>query len=146
MPASADAIILKDASGAVIPYSRFADFLSEAGIGATSGSILDRNSSREPWTHLFDFHYGLEIPIKVVRTEITFDVLNLLNLIDKNMGVVRYVSNQTNTPVTYRGIDAATGKPIYQEASTGALTPGRQFSTADLRSRWQTKLGLRVTF
>ena len=98
------------------------------------------------WTHLFDFHYGLEIPIKVVRTEITFDVLNLLNLIDKDMGVVRYVSNQTNTPVTYRGIDAATGKPIYQEASAGALTPGRQFSTADLRSRWQTKLGLRVTF
>jgi hypothetical protein len=146
VPASPDEIILKDSTGAVIPYSRFADFLRQAGVGETSGSILDRNVAREPWSHLLDFHYGLDIPIKVVRTEVTFDILNLLNLIDKDMGVVRYVSNQSNTPVTYRGIDAATGKPIYQEASSGALNPGRQFSTADLRSRWQAKLGLRVSF
>jgi hypothetical protein len=48
------------------------------------------------------------------------------------------------------------GKPVYREASTtlnadgtrnfGSLTPGRQFSVADLRSRWQARLGLRVSF
>jgi hypothetical protein len=48
--------------------------------------------------------------------------------------------------VNYRGIDPATSKPIYQEATTNALLPGRQFSTADIRSRWQAKLGLRISF
>ena len=61
-------------------------------------------------------------------------------------GVVRYVANQSVTPVNYRGLDADTGKAIYQEATLGSLNPGRQFSTADIRSRWQAKLGLRFSF
>lgn len=146
VPASADAIILLNSSGAVIPYSVFADYLTAAGVDPTAGRILDRNSSREPWSHLVDFHYALEVPIKTVRAELTFDVLNLLNLIDSEKGVVEFVNFQTTTPVNYVGQDAATGKPIYREAFSGALTPGRQFSTSDLRSRWQAKLGLRVTF
>ena len=146
VPASADEIILKDFAGNVISYDVFADYLSQAGIGATEGRILLRNESLEPWAHLLDFHYGLDVPIKIVTTEITLDVLNVLNLIDSESGVVRYVANQSVTPVTYRGLDPATGKPIYQEATSGSLRPGRQFSTADIRSRWQAKLGVRFTF
>jgi hypothetical protein len=146
VPGSADEIILKDSSGAVIPYDRLADYLSHAGIDATAGRILDRNESVEPWSHLLDFHYDVELPIKVLSTQLTFDVLNVLNLIDSDKGVVRFVNFQTTTPVNYRGIDAETGKPIYQEAFSGALNGGSQFTTSDLRSRWQMKLGLRLSF
>lgn len=146
VPASADEIIIKDASGAVIPYDRFADYLSSAGIDATAGRILDRNESVEPWSHLLDFHYDVELPIKVLSTRLTFDVLNVLNLLDSDKGVVRFVNFQTVTPVNYRDLDADTGKPIYQEAFAGALEGGSQFSTSDLRSRWQMKLGLRLSF
>ena len=41
---------------------------------------------------------------------------------------------------------AASGKPIYREAFNGALTPGRQYSTANIASRWQGRLGLRINF
>jgi hypothetical protein len=146
VPRSADEIIIKDYAGNVIPYSVFASYLHAAGVSGTAGRILDRNESVSPWAHLLDFHYALGVPIKVVRTEVTFDILNLLNLFDSKAGVVRYVAFGTSTPVNYRGTDAATGKAIYQEAFRNALQQGSQFSTADVRSRWQAKLGLRFTF
>jgi outer membrane receptor for ferrienterochelin and colicin len=146
VPASEDAIILKNSSGAVIPYSVFADFLRAAGVSPTAGRILSPNDSTEPWSHLLDFHYALDIPVRSTKIEVSLDILNLLNLIDSGWGVVKYVNFQTTTPVAYRGQDAATGKPIYQENFNGALDPGSQYSTSDLRSRWQAKFGLRVTF
>jgi hypothetical protein len=148
VPGSADAIILQSAASGnpVIPYERFATWLRHAGIDPTAGRILDRNESFEPWSHQLDFHYGVELPIRVVRAEITFDILNALNLIDNDWGQVRFVANQTTTPVNFIGIDSATGKPIYREAAANRLVPGSQFTTADLRSRWQGKLGLRLSF
>ncbi len=146
VPGSADAIILKNFAGAVVPYSTLEAYLSQAGIDGTAGRILDRNESNEPWAHLLDFHYGLELPIKILSTELTFDVLNVMNLIDSDKGVTRFVANQSATPVRFAGIDTATGKPIYQEAALNSLRPGAQFSTADIRSRWQAKIGLRVSF
>ena len=40
---------------------------------------------------------------------------------------MKCISNQNVTPVQYRGIDAATGKHIYREASAGQWAPGSQF-------------------
>ena len=146
VPADGNSIILQNSSGAVIPYDRFAAYLRSAGISPTAGRILDRNEATEPWSHQLDFHYGLEVPIKVVRAEVTFDVLNALNLINKDWGNVRSTGLQTVTPVNYLGQDAVTGKPIYREAAANRLLPGSQYTTADLRSRWQGKLGLRLSF
>ncbi|HVS04370.1 MAG TPA: TonB-dependent receptor, partial [Thermoanaerobaculia bacterium] len=146
VPGAADAIILQNSSGAVIPYEVFADFLRSAGVDPTAGAIVARNGSREPWSRLLDFHYDVGLPIRRVDTRVSLDIFNLLNLIDSDEGVVDFVNFQTYTPVTYRGQDAATGKPIYRESFNGALEPGRQFSLADTRSRWQARLGLRLTF
>jgi Carboxypeptidase regulatory-like domain len=127
--------------------ARFTNFLSSVGLNPTSGQILQRNILNQPWTRELDFHYELGLPeYRTGRVLVTADILNLLNLFDKNSGVVRYVNFGTYKPVNYQGQDAATGKPIYREAFNGALNPGRQFSTADTRSRWQGRLGLRVNF
>ncbi len=56
--------------------------------------------------------------------QLTFDVLNLINLVNHNAGLLRYVANQTYTALNYSGIDAATGKPIYT-VNSGALNEGR---------------------
>lgn len=146
VPGSESAIIIRNAAGVNVPYSVFADYLRAAGVDPTAGETLERNSSFEPWSHLLDFHYGVDFQVKGVKTELGFDMLNLLNLIDSDYGVVEFVNFQTATPVNYRGIDTATGKPIYQEAFAGALTPRSQLITSDLRSRWQAKLSLRVSF
>lgn len=134
----------------------FQNYITAAGLDPTKARIINKYESFEPWSRHLDFHYGLQLPVKIAFTEVTLDMLNLLHYFDKNQGNVYFVSNQNVTPVTYVAQDAATGKPIYREGSTtldasgnrtfGSLTPGRQFSIADLPSRWQMRLGLRVTF
>ncbi len=137
----------------------FDKYVRAAGLDPTKARIINKYESNEPWTRHLDLHYALGLPVKTVRTEVTFDILNLMHMIDKNDGNVYFVSNQNTPSVTYLGIDPTTGKPVYKEGSTttkdgkitgernfGSLTPGKQFSIGNLVSRWQMRLGLRVSF
>ncbi len=121
------------------------DYLAMTGLDKWRGRVAGRNEFDAPWVHSLDFHYDIELPISVVRVQLLFDVLNLINLIDNNAGLIRVVSFQTTTPLSYSGIDSATGKPIYT-VGANALNEGRQYSTSDLRSRYQLKLGARLSF
>ena len=58
----------------------------------------------------------------------------------------RFVVNNTYFPVSYTGQDPTTGKPVYREAASNRLRPGNQFATANIASRWQGRLGLRINF
>jgi hypothetical protein len=73
------------------------------------------------------------------------DVLNVLNLIDSEKGVIQFLANQSTAPIQYGGIDAASGKPIYNIATLASPT-FTKFTTDDLRSRWQAQLGVRLRF
>ena len=141
VPANNDSFILKGAT-----YEQFNEFLSWTGLESQRGQISKRNSLTAPWNRTLDFHYDVEVPISVIRTQFTFDVLNVINLIDSGTGLQRYVSNQAYTPITYSGIDAATGKPIYTVSNANNLKPGAAYYTNDLRSRWQLKFGVRLTY
>ncbi len=120
-------------------------FLATTGLDKYRGRIAPRNALDAPWIHSLDFHYDITLPISVVQVQLTFDVLNLFNLINSNWGLLRYVNFQTYTALNYSGIDSATGKPIYT-VSSGALNEGRQYSTNDIRSRYQLKWGARLSF
>ena len=155
-------------TGKVISSGIFQDYVKGAGLNPDKGQIINKYKSFEPWSRHLDFHYALGLPVKMFRTEVTFDMLNLLHFIDEQYGNVYFVANQNVTPVNYVSQDPTTGKPIYREASTtpcsaadigvvsgctstadrkfGSLTPGRQFTIADLPSRWQMRIGLRVSF
>lgn len=148
---SADNVIIQRNNGSSWtgdPNAQWLAFLRGAGIEPGSeGRILDRYELTEPWSRQLDLHYELGLPlVRGLRTNLTFDVLNLLNMIDSEYGVVRFVANQNYLPVTYVGMDQATGKPIYRERFANDLEEGAQFSTADLRSRWQARIGVRLSF
>jgi len=132
--------------GGVTPAQAFANYLNFLGISPTEGRILDRYEFTEPWARQLDFHYAVGLGFGRFRTEITADVLNLLNLVNDEWGVVKFVSNQNSTPVQYAGIDSATGAHVYREAFRGAWSAASQFTVADIRSRWTGRLGVRVTF
>ncbi|MGZ5432216.1 MAG: TonB-dependent receptor [Thermoanaerobaculia bacterium] len=147
IPGSPDEIILQNSSGQVVDYSLLADYLEYAGLDATAGRAMKRYEAFEPWTRQLDLHYELGLPVLAgVSSMLTADVSNILAMVDNEYGNVRYVSNQNYSPVTYRGVDAATGKPIFRERASGTLTPGSQYSLAPDRSRWQARLGVRFTF
>jgi hypothetical protein len=144
VPSSYSDVVWKGAGAPT--EAKWNEFLSKTGLDAYQGRVADRNALDAPWTHTLDFHYDFEIPITAVKAQITFDVLNLINLVDSDSGLMRYVFNQTYNPITYSGQDAATGKPIYTVGTAGALDEGKQYSTNTLRSRWQIKLGARLTY
>jgi hypothetical protein len=120
-------------------------FLSTTGLDKFRGRTMPRNALDAPWIHTLDFHYDVTLPISVVNVQLSFEILNLINLIDRNHGLLRYVQNQTYSAVAYSGIDSASGKPIYT-VSSGALAEGKQYTTQDVRSRYQLKWGARLTF
>jgi hypothetical protein len=127
--------------------STFSNFIASTGLDPNKSQILKRNIINQPWTRRLDFHYELALPqYRSLRLLVTTDVLNVFNLLDRNNGVENFVSFGTYKPVNYVSQDAATNKPIYREAFTGALTPGAQYSTANIASRWQGRLGLRLNF
>lgn len=148
VPGSEGVIIQKNSGStwSATPDEQWINYLKYAGIKAGSGEILERYHSTEPWSRKLDFHYELGVPFRGFKTAITADVLNLLNMFDKEAGNVRYVSNQNFSPVTYVGKDTATGKPIYRERFANSLQEGSQFSTANISSRWNARLGIRVSF
>ena len=147
IPGSADEVIIQNSSGQVVDYSVFGNYLEYAGLDPLAGRAMDRYEANEPWTRQLDLHYELGLPpFSGVASMLTADVSNILAMVDSEYGNVRFVSNQNFSPVTYRGVDAATGKPIFRERFNGALSPGSQFVTATDRSRWQARLGVRFTF
>ncbi len=120
-------------------------FLATTGLDKYRGRVAPRNALDAPWIHTLDFHYDITLPISVVQVQLSFDILNLINLINNNSGLLRYVNFQTYTALSYSGIDSATGKPIYT-VNANALNEGRQYSTNDIRSRYQLKWAARVSF
>jgi hypothetical protein len=140
----------------------WSQFLEGADLEPGENRILDRYESFEPWTRQLDLHYELGLPTyRDILANITFDMLNVLSMFDSEAGVVRFVANQNYSPVNFLGIDPTSGRPVYEErvtvlTGTGAtavrnpagssLTQGAQFTTADLRSRWQARVGFRITF
>lgn len=127
--------------------ARLATFLQSVGIDPASGKILQRNVLTQPWTRRLDLHYELGLPqVYGVRLLVQADVLNLLNLFNNEWGVEKFVNFGTYMPVSYLGQDPTSGKPVFKEAANGRLTPGNQFITANIASRWQGRLGLRLNF
>ena len=77
--------------------------------------------------------------------QITLDVSNFLNMLNNDWGVVRYPNFNEVSPFRYDGVDAATGKMIYDLAPMKASS-FRKFQTDDPRSRYQAQLGVRYRF
>lgn len=120
---------------------------SDSSTHEVRGEIAERNGGRSPWVNTLDFRFAANIPTgSRVKVEATMDVLNLLNLFDKNNGEVYYAAFNDILAVRFGGVDAATGKYIYDVSPLKASTFGNGFTRDDLRSRWQAQWGLRVRF
>ena len=68
--------------------------------------------------------------------------MNFLNLLNKDWGKYQYVYYRGDSPLSYDGIDAGTGKPKMRFFKTGVA----RYETDQLASRWQMQLGVRYTF
>ena len=108
---------------------------------------------RFPWIerlNQLDFRYAVTLPTGGrTKVELTMDVFNLLNLINKNWGWQYFPKFPASGGglITYGpNLDAATGKEIFNIATITSPTFQGTFDRDELRSRWQAQWGARFRF
>jgi hypothetical protein len=120
---------------------------AEPCLAAYIGKIHERNACRAPWINTFDMRVNVGLPFKRMKAEITWDLLNMINLFDQNAGLLEYAN--FNDLLVVR--PTVTTNPITYNLSNLFLngvrqTPEEQFTRNDLLSRWQMQLGARIRF
>jgi carboxypeptidase family protein len=106
------------------------------------GRIMGRNSCRNAWFGTLNVRLTKAFTTVAGQSlELTADVYNVLNMIDRDWGQSRVTSpGPAETLLRLVGYDASAGRGVY------SLTPPGLRQTQDLASRWQLELGARYTF
>lgn len=107
------------------------------------GKVISRNASTTPWNNRVDLRLAQNIPVgdKWGRLELTWDIINFMNVLNKEWGQYKYVINQNDSPIRFAGVNAA-GKPTF----TFTRTTKERFVSAGIGSLWQMQFGFRYTF
>lgn len=152
VPSSIDDVILVDSKGVALAgdarqaaWDLMNKFIEgDPALVAARGSIIMRNASRTPWDQALDLRIAQDLPVPFLRDnrlQINLDIVNVLNLLNKDWGKSQYVSHNRLQPWQFAGYDAATGKEKI------LLTlPSTRFSLSNLGSRWGAQIGLRYSF
>jgi hypothetical protein len=110
------------------------------------GEIVPRNAARAPWANQVDFRYAVNLPTgSRAKVELTADVINLLNLFNKDWGWQYWPPFPAGRAFIGLGTPA-NGKYTYNLNNLTSPTFSGVFDRSDLRSRWQAQFGARVRF
>jgi hypothetical protein len=151
IPSSATELSFRNGTAA----ATYEDFISliraDDCLAGYIGTIIPRNACRAPWTNTLDGRVAVQLPFKRLKTEITLDMLNLINLFNSDKGLFEYMSfGQLSlyAPVSSAGNTTVTAtQPLVGYNLSSIMAPTfRKFLRDDLRSRWQLQLGARVRF
>ncbi len=108
------------------------------------GMYAPRYSNSAPWENHFDLHLAEDffyLKNKGEKISLTFDVMNVGNLINHNWGTV-YSSAYNVSPLKVTKLTAdANGNQVPTYSYQGG-----QVYVSDFLSRWHGQIGLRVTF
>lgn len=119
------------------------------------GQILPRNSCPNPWQNYLNARLGAVIPtIHGQEFELSLDLFNVLNFIDRDWGLYKQVSEFEEGPrfLNAVGFDAANNRPIYSFTAPAVIEQtvfGENPSGAQAgvnRSRWTMQLGAKYRF
>lgn len=111
------------------------------------GQYAERNSALYPWYNRLDARFLQDFFVKVGgqrhNLQFSVDVLNLLNMIDRDWGVTSLYT--VRNPLTFKGI--VNGTPTYTLAEyKGDLVTKAFVKTASSSTTWGMQLGLKYFF
>ena len=124
------------------------------------GQYAERNALHTPWNHELDMKLMHEFHFKGNNKQhgltVSFDVFNVLNLLNNAWGHITFVTNVNNYTVNFLKFanDAngvAPGKPAGAYIPTYNYLPPpagqtHYYTNDPINSRWQGQLGLKYTF
>jgi len=118
-----------------------------------SGEMLLRNQCRAPWQNRLDLRVAQRLRVGSASVRVEADMVNVLNLLDRNWGLVRTIpatSSLLQPTERIRGNGdllmqwIAGLLPLRDEA--GAQRIPEPWSVASPASQWQAQIGVRVSF
>ncbi|RAJ05249.1 TonB-dependent receptor-like protein [Chitinophaga skermanii] len=112
------------------------------------GEAASKYAARTPFEHVFDFKFVQDLPIvKGHKIQLTFDVLNVGNMLNKEWGRTYFISNNVATPLT---ITKSGGVTAYQFNKTAQLNnidgDYKAYYINNFTSRWRGQIGIKYTF
>lgn len=121
------------------------------------GEYAQRNALHTPWNHELDMKLMHEFKFGGSKSlQVSFDVFNVLNLLNNDWGHITFVTNVNNYTVNFLrfATDASglkPGSPASGYTPTFNYLPpaanGEHYYTNDpINSRWQAQLGLKFNF
>ncbi len=107
------------------------------------GQFAERNGARTPWNNQIDTKLVYQTVLLKTKLEISLDIFNLTNLINKNWGRQTFVPNVNNSGFSLLDfIKIENEKPVYQ-FNNNNKTP---YLVDNLASRWQMQIGINLKF
>jgi hypothetical protein len=141
VPRNGDDIALEEGAGFATLDSLIR---SERCLRNQRGRLLKRNSCRDPWVHETAARLSKTVALGGRRTlEVTADLFNLLNFVDRDWGLVRRTGSDTGNLVPLMDLaswDAVHGRAVY------VLNPVYPAQIDVEASRWRLQLGSRLSF
>ncbi|HSK19008.1 MAG TPA: carboxypeptidase regulatory-like domain-containing protein [Longimicrobiales bacterium] len=134
-----------------LDWAELDQFIStEECLDENRGRIIERNACKEPWQNRLDTRFTFRVPtINSQRAEVSLDVINVLNLVNQDWGVIRGMPNATADLLELRGWDAVNNRGIFEPTDFVRLDDDNNanpFTTFTGSSRWRMQLGVRYVF
>ncbi|PJJ59514.1 TonB-dependent receptor [Hymenobacter chitinivorans] len=128
-------------------YEQLAAYIAnDPYLASRRGRYAERNAARTPWTQQLDLRLTAKLPLTASgaqRLEVTFDVINLGNLLRNSWGRQYFVPNINNSGYALLDfVRIENNRPVYQFKNPA----GTPWQTDPISSRWQGQLGLRYSF
>jgi outer membrane receptor for ferrienterochelin and colicin len=119
------------------------------------GQFAERNGDRLKFTHILDMRIAQDFNVKIgsknVQFQVTYDVFNFTNMLNRNWGRTYFLSNDQLAVISFAGYVSATNlTPQYRFTPTLAQPQtDANISTSTAPSfspRWSSQLGFRINF
>ena len=115
---------------------------NESCLVASRGSLMPRNSCRNPWINILNARITKVLPsVNGQRIEITADIFNLLHLVNHDWGVIRTTSDfEEANLINPSGFDIVNQRFVYRLALPQKNRP------SPTAQQWRVQLGLKYLF
>ncbi|MDQ6902533.1 MAG: carboxypeptidase regulatory-like domain-containing protein [Bacteroidota bacterium] len=116
------------------------------------GQFAERNGARLPFTNILNLKltqdFNLKLSNRTYQLQLSYDVYNFTNMIDRNWGKTYFISNDNYSLIQFAGFVSATDlTPQYKFTPQTSTPYGLSTSTAPgLSARWISQIGLRLNF
>jgi len=118
-------------------------------LSSRRGAFTERNGGRTPWNTQLDFRFSQDVNFKAGKhlhtITLTYDIVNLTNLLNKNWGRQYFSPNTFNSMASVglkmKQAGTPTSYPVYTWSN-----PGLPYAIDYFGSRFQMQFGLRYSF